>query len=196
MKLEGSFKKSPCFITKTDNKEKKEWIEAKVASKAGNNRFNVFVGHIRKDFEVGSAIKNKVLICFWKNNNHQMEKKTIILMLLFFFSVWKKCLSSLINFWRNGWLRESRAFSAGVQDLFWTKYHFLLSSIKIRQRLVSWGHKSSVASRPFSYSLKTHGHIALFLQTKTLSPWLYYSSNLSFSNVILQTHTTLTNLWS
>ena len=123
-----------------------------------------------------------------KNNNINVA--------IFFFSVKEMVRGSLINFWRNGWLHKLRAFSAGVQDLFWTKYHFLLSSTKIRQSLVSWGRKSSVASRPFSNSLKTHGHIALFLQTKTLSPWLYYCSNLSFSNVILQTHTTLTNLWS
>ena len=33
-------KKSPRLIVKTDKKEKKEWIEAKVASKAGNRNFS------------------------------------------------------------------------------------------------------------------------------------------------------------
>ena len=40
MKPESSLKKSPRLIVKTDKKEKKEWIEAKVASKAGNRNFS------------------------------------------------------------------------------------------------------------------------------------------------------------
>ena len=67
MKPESSLKKSPRLIVETDKKEKKEWIEAKVASKAGNRNFScsivsesdVFNQHA-STLSFGETPKNKI----------------------------------------------------------------------------------------------------------------------------------------